>query len=169
VDLVVIEWGKRVYLVEPELLIPFCNGVNSGDLQRLGGPRDLCYLRNQDFEKPAIGLPSVPKEFRKYLLTTAVTAAILEVGGDEKSVTIPGVKEQLSGILATINVGKRSSLEPGMVLYPVDDTIGAKVYIAKVNKANSDVLITSVFPGFKVRLAVGTRLSSHDPLNPGPK
>src|SRR4051794_31774793 len=38
---VVVPWGERAYLVQDDLLLPFCNDVNSGRLVRPGGPGGL--------------------------------------------------------------------------------------------------------------------------------
>jgi len=65
-DYRVVRWGPRVYLIPDESMIRFCEAIRQG-----GEPRNdsfgMFYLRQEDWEKPASGLPEVPAEFVRYL------------------------------------------------------------------------------------------------------
>jgi hypothetical protein len=74
----IVDWGPRRYLIEPELLDSFTNGVN---LRRDGVPDRAWsyYLRVGDEQKPVHGLPSLPEEFARHLLLSPFEGHIARV------------------------------------------------------------------------------------------
>ena len=106
-ELVPVRWGERRYLIDPDKLERFCADVNSGFEPRddVHGP---CLLRTGDEHKPAPGLPSVPEEYRRLLLTVPVEPTVIEVLGSES---------QESGLLFTrvaLDAGSEQGVYPGM-------------------------------------------------------
>lgn len=118
-ELIPVRWGERHYLVAPgDGMITFCNAINAGD-----EPRDnihrffgFFYLRQGDEMRLAEGVPSLPKEYQKYLLKSPIEAVITDVK--------PGARCQdqatsYSSILTTVtvNAGSGHGLRTGMSLY----------------------------------------------------
>ena len=62
----VVRWGARLYLIDDDSMIRFCQSIG-----REGEPRNdafgMFYLRSDDWKKPVSGLPAVPEEFVRYL------------------------------------------------------------------------------------------------------
>jgi hypothetical protein len=74
---VVVSWGPRTYLVDDP--IEFCNQVNGG-----WEPRDhrggMVFLRDQDWNLPAIGRPLLSTEYGEYLLAQPIRAKVVGKG-----------------------------------------------------------------------------------------
>ncbi|MBI5093284.1 MAG: hypothetical protein HZB26_12695 [Candidatus Hydrogenedentes bacterium] len=126
-EFIPVSWGARKYLILPKDMIKFCNDVNSSE-----EPRRRTFgkhlLRYHDEYAKVDGLPNVPPEFRKYLLTSPIDARIASLG---------------NGDLATIDVGEESGVYEGLELYlvePSDQFITATVNAAK--KGRSEVIVT---------------------------
>ena len=81
-ELVLIRWGERHYLVAIDDVLAFCNHVVSGT-----EPRNSRYgwhlLRRGDHEKPAKGLPEIPKRFRECVLAEPIEAQITAASDTE--------------------------------------------------------------------------------------
>ncbi len=104
--LVVVDWGKRRYLLEPEQLLSFVNAAN----QHVGAEEELgpgllqdrqFYLRLTDQGLPLVGAPSLPTEFAKLLRTSRITGHVLTVRGD----------------LVALDIGLEHGVFQGMELY----------------------------------------------------
>ncbi len=73
-----IEWDNRVYLVDEDKIIEFCNRVNAGDEPRSGQVGWPFFLREGDWEKSANDKPKLPKEFAEYLIDVPFEATVLK-------------------------------------------------------------------------------------------
>jgi hypothetical protein len=117
-EFIPVKWGRRSYLIPSDDVIGFCNAVNSASEPReaqLGR-----YLLRQGDEKIKVsGEPTVPAEYRTYLLKSPVHAEIIKVG---PPTTRPSVCDwKFKDTPVTLNAGKNSGLLPGMeldVIYP---------------------------------------------------
>src|SRR5262249_42877786 len=116
---VVVPWGDRVYLVEPESLLDFCNDVNSGNFRAF--PAGGYLLKVEDFRKKASGLPQVPEEYKDHLLKEPVTGSIVQRHGEKGDVAVRGQKLLRSGFSVTLNVGKQHGVRTGMRFYPEEE------------------------------------------------
>jgi uncharacterized protein (TIGR03067 family) len=162
-EFVLIHWGSLVYLVKPTTLLDFCNSVNAGK----GAPM-YCYQRVEDFGKALRGLPTVPTEYREYLLAKPVSARVTCVGS-KKVRSIPlGETEEQEGILIRVNAGYRDGLRVGMSLYFPDEEIWARATIISIADASANVLVDYyIETGSKV--AVGNRVSTSRVVEQAPK
>jgi hypothetical protein len=113
-EFVPIAWGKRRYLVPANDLIGFCNAVNFASEPRKGG-RGRYLLRRGDEEKDVTGLPSVPAEYRRYLLKEPIEAEIISVG--PFTVRRSAAEWYVKDIQVTLNAGTNRGLLPGMQLF----------------------------------------------------
>jgi|GEM_PF-5612919 len=89
-----IRWGDRRYLIPTERMMSFLNEINLGTEPRQSA-RGLHYLRQDDWELLASGLPDLPPSYRRYLLDEpiegAVFRALAEPGTFEVTVNRPGL------------------------------------------------------------------------------
>ena len=88
-ELTPIAWGERKYLIPSDDIVGFCNEVNDGSEPRKG-MHGSCLLRKGDEKKEVKGLPTVPADFKSYLLSHPVDAEIVAIG---KYKTRPSVSE----------------------------------------------------------------------------
>jgi hypothetical protein len=116
-EYVVVPWGERVYLVQPRLLLSFCNDVNSGSMRSPGETRGLYLLRVKDWERKVSGLPKVPKKYQEYLLKKPISGTIVTVNGPREDVAVLGDRVSRSGLAVTLNVGKRAGVRTGMTFF----------------------------------------------------
>ncbi|MCA9249967.1 MAG: hypothetical protein R3E58_00065 [Phycisphaerae bacterium] len=73
-----IEWGERLYLVDEDKVVEFCNNVNAGYEPRselVGWPY---FLRDGDWQKPANGKPKLPKKYSEYLADGSFEAKVVK-------------------------------------------------------------------------------------------
>lgn len=101
-ELVIVRWSARTYLIPPDRMLSFANAVNSGMEPRFED-HGMFLLRETDVDKGATGKPSIPPEFRPYLLDHPIEAVITATG-------------TASGLETTIrfNVGRREGVLTGM-------------------------------------------------------
>lgn len=118
----VVDWGDRRYMIPSSQMIPFCNAVNhggpvdfpsrpTGESDRRAAPWAF-----RNWERPE-ELPSVPEEYRPFLLERPLHARILRTSEPDE------VGEYASGepeyhVLAEIDVGRSAGLLPGMTWVP---------------------------------------------------
>ena len=141
-EFTLVKWGKRSYLIPSDDVIGFCNAVNSASEPReaqLGR-----YLLRQGDEKiKAAGKPTVPAEYRAYLLKSPVNAEIVKVG---PPTTRPSVSDwKFKDTPVTLNVGKNSGLLPGMeldVIHP--DFVVESVKIKSVRENDAEGIMTQI-------------------------
>jgi len=115
--LVPIEWSGRIYLLYEDDLKNFANAVNLGIEPRptLRAISDVYpwfgsfYLRIGDQNKPALGRPSLPKEWLSFLLKRPLTARVIKVESIEK-------KTYGTVGVVVINKGATDGLKVGMQL-----------------------------------------------------
>lgn len=103
-QLIPVAWGDLLYLVHSDGMLDFCNEINLG-LEPRNGAIGETYLKQDDWNKPAHGCPSLPAEWLDYLLPAPVTATVVAVDSSDTF---------------TLDVGASSGLRPGMVLLLAD-------------------------------------------------
>ena len=162
-DLVVVKWSDRVYLIRPCMLIQFCNLVNSGAANKPGGPHGRFYLRVSDFGKEVTGLPKIPTEYEDYLLKKPIVSVIQSFNAPMSDVIVTGQSSPLSGRLVTIPAGKRDGLRLGMEFHSEVAADGAEIHVVLIAERSSMLLISGLRGKEKKMLPVGTRLSTKDP------
>lgn len=94
-----VPWGERLYLVEDERILEFCNAINQGQEPRRK-VHGMVYLRRGDEKKPVSGRPVLPKVWRDYLLETPLEGKVIDALGNR----------------GVVNLGKKHGLKVGMVL-----------------------------------------------------
>ncbi len=100
-----IPWGRRLYLVPEGRLIDFCNAVNLGQEPRIELVGDLP-LRRGDWRLPAPGGPSLPQDWRRFILAEPIVGWVTDVGDDG---------------FARVKVLNGDDLQAGMLLVAYDD------------------------------------------------
>jgi hypothetical protein len=166
VEYVVVPWGEQVYLVEPDLLLRFCNYVNSGRLGQ-GSPCCLFPLRVQDFDKRPTGLPRVPEEYKEYLLQKPITGSIVATHGEKGDVAILGKELLWSGFSVTVDVGKKDGVRTGMQFYVAEDAdkdVWSSFYVISVIERQAELLECPFKDGGKSQAKMGLRLTTRSPL-----
>ncbi len=158
-DLVVVPWGKRIYLVESHWMIHFCNQVNSGDEPR-NGYRGLSFLKEGGWDLEVDGQPSIPLEFQGYLLTSPVTASIRSFGEERKAVPIVGRPRTFDGMMAILDCLRSKELKPGMELFSAKVEGITIAHVLNVSDDAVDVLLEKQFDNEQRSPAVGSEFSS---------
>jgi hypothetical protein len=64
--IILVRWGDRRYLIAEWDHWSFCDAIRSGEEPR-GRSLGRFFLREGDWEKPVVGLPDVPEEWRSFL------------------------------------------------------------------------------------------------------
>lgn len=129
-ELIVVRWGPRHYLIPADEMVRFCNAVNDGT-----EPRDDIHgfhlLRRGDEAKTATGFPTVPDEFKDYVLAHPVEAEIVAIGERTGDKTI-----------VILNRGKQHGLLPGMELHVFDpDEQVDSATVTKVENSRSEAMM----------------------------
>jgi hypothetical protein len=166
-ELIVVQWGGRVYLVDPKLMISFCNAVNSGELLLSPLPA-LYYVKAGGGHKKPSTLPDIPGEYKDYLLKKPLAATILSVRTKETGVRIVGQPYPLTGIVVTVDVGSRDGVLPGMQLFFQNRRIRGDAYIISVTDHKSRFILTGLGEDEERLCVAGLRLTSRDPLYSSP-
>ena len=136
-----VAWGERRYLIEEREMLPFVNDVNLGTEPRTSTTGSYL-LRRGDAERPVKGSPSVPEEWRAYILSQRVAGVITNVIDDRN---------------AEIDIGRRNGLRSGMVLMAFKPSRGwLDVTVTSVTPSSSRVSAESGEPP----LFVGQRVTS---------
>ena len=100
-----IPWSGRLYLVPQGRLLDFCNAVNLGR-----EPRDqrggALPLRRGDWRLPVAGRPSLPQEWREFILAEPLSGWVAQIGDDG---------------YGRVWIDQPAALQAGMVLVAYDD------------------------------------------------
>jgi hypothetical protein len=154
-ELIPVSWDSRRYLIPPEYMIEFCNDVNAGwePRERLHGN----YLLRVGDEKTEVsGFPTVPYEYRSYLITRPIEVEIITVGTSRTHSGIFRFKETQ----VTLNAGETQGLLVGMELYVFEpDRIAESVEVVKVWDETSEGIMTQTLIG-ETAPQVGWKLST---------
>lgn len=138
-----VKWGGRSYLIPEEKMVDFCNGINQGrePRRRIQG---FFYLRKGDEAKPVTGPPSLPAPWREYMLAKPARGSVLAV--DSKGI-------------ATVSVGRRDGLKPGMVL-TATSTRGLWADLQVVSVEEERAQATSRYDFEEEKAKVGDKVST---------
>lgn len=132
-QLIQVHWGPRRYLIPPKEMLEFCNAVNAGTEPRTD-IHGLHLLRWGDDAKAVQGLPTVPDEFKRYLLARPIEAEIIEI------------RERAENSTVVLNRGKMHGLLPGMELHIIEPNHPFEsVRVTKVKGERCEATITSFF------------------------
>ncbi|MGH7139355.1 MAG: hypothetical protein ACREHD_26720 [Pirellulales bacterium] len=150
-EIIPVAWGTREYLIPPGEMVRFCNDVNRGAEPRTG-PHGFHLLRRGDEKKPVSGLPSLPDEFKRYLLTTPIEAEIVQVGGPASS-----------GTAIVLNRGTKHGFFPGMELHVIEPSDHlSSVKITAVEEDRSKAVVERIFDD-EPEPGLGWKLSTRSP------
>ena len=138
-------WGPRLYLIEANRVVSFCNAVNAGDEPRKES-RYQFLLREGDWTKEAKGSPKIPKPWQgKYLLVSPVQTVTRVVGDYVEDVMIPEYPHtngKLSGIRCTFNAGHEQGLRPGMTILPQEQYLLCMGFVLSTSPNSCEVLVS---------------------------
>jgi hypothetical protein len=137
-----IAWGERTYLIPSDDIVGFCNEVNEGSEPRKG-MHGSCLLREGDEKKEVKGFPTIPAEFKPYLLDHPIDAEIVSVG---KYKTRPSVCDwKFKDTPVVLNRGKSHGLLKGMKLHVVQPEHAVEsVEITKVEDERAEGVMTQI-------------------------
>lgn len=132
-DVRIVPWGRRVYLVGDDRLIDFANAVNKGQEPRKTQDGDF-FLRDGDWTKPVAGPPLVPVSDRGYFLKSPVAASIVRTEAprsrDSRWTSAPAER-------VVLDAGRAKGLMPGMKLYPVGKDRWSEFQVLSVSERSS--------------------------------
>ncbi len=144
-EFVSVPWGARLYLIETNRIVEFCNEINAGDEPRKV-EHEPFLLRENDWKKEVTSRPTIPKPWEcKYLLKSPVECVVRTVGRYMEGVKIPEyayTEGKANGIRATIDAGKERGLHPGMTLFPQRDLLLGTFYVLSCKADRAEVLLT---------------------------
>jgi hypothetical protein len=162
----VVRWGNRVYLVEPDRLVEFCNAANSGLLRT--PDRFFCpfLMRDGDERKDLTGRPEVPEEFRDHLIDKPINGVVTAQLGDKREVAVYGERLLLNGFAVSLDVGKRDGVRSGMTFFCGGDNRDV-AYVVSVAERRCDVLVRDVKRAGAKSVQPGARWTTVDPLYSG--
>jgi hypothetical protein len=160
-DLDIVKWGERVYLIEPTRIIDFCNLVNSGAGISPSAPRRFFPRKNADAIIPPGTLPDVPKEYRGYILQKPLVATLITVSRKKRRVVLPGINGTAVGYIGEINIGTSQGLRVGMELFPLAD-VSSVITVYQTREESARVLVTSIAEEDRKSLIPGSKLSTLD-------
>jgi hypothetical protein len=154
-----VPWGERLYLVEAEAIVDFCNEVNGGSEPRTHVNGNTL-LRRGDEGRPAPGWPEVPAEYRSFLLSAPVAATIVALG---PSVTRAGRADtQWTQATLIIDAGSRQGLARGMELFVTEpDDLVQRIRLTEVEEERSSGV--AVYEDKWSAPTVGMRVSTRAP------
>ncbi|HKY19764.1 MAG TPA: hypothetical protein VJM31_00980 [Vicinamibacterales bacterium] len=125
-------------------MLDFINSVNHGWEPRHSAA-GLYLLRHGDSDRPVTGAPSIPSEWRDYLLRQPVTGRITSVADARH---------------AEIDLGRRHGLRVGMVLWAeLTPTAMFPAEVTRVTPNTSEVMVESTY---RQSFVVGQRVRSRD-------
>jgi hypothetical protein len=133
-ELISIPWGVRRYIIPAGGIVGFCNEINQGMEPRSNMLQGSYLLRIGDEKKKADGLPILPIEFKRYLLSKPVEAKIIAVGVSAPRPSIGGLKFKATPL--TLDAGTNRGLLAGMELF-----------VTESGGPTEPVRITEVEPG----------------------
>ncbi len=74
-----IESGERLYLVDEDKIVDFCNSVNAGEEPVTQSISSWPYfVRDGDWKKPAVGKPRLPKKYAEFILDESFEATVVK-------------------------------------------------------------------------------------------
>ena len=167
-EFVSLPWGPRLYLVEVNRVVEFCNAINAGVEPRSAAAGQFL-LREGDWQKKATGFPSIPKPWQqKYILKEPIETEIQKLVGNFERVEIPEFpygNGKLEGIRCAVRMGAKHGLRPGMTLYSTSKALHCSAYVLAINKDTAEIVVlnddlTVSNAEFKRRLQEGTKLST---------
>ncbi len=158
-DLIPVKWGNQHYLIPLDRLIAFCYAVRN-----TGRSFEIYefFLKESDRDKRRFGLPAVPAGYKKYLVSPAIQATIIDVrlGPETWTKTL------------MLNTGRTAGVVPGMKFFAVfPRNVYMLVHVMSVREDSSEALV--ITSGFKnrsereLRLRAGFRLTSRAPRDAG--
>lgn len=139
-DLWVVYWGRRVYLIEPAKMLFFCNAVNSGDEPSEPGEGSF-YCKIEPGRVDATGTPRGPIDLAPFLLPHPICGAIENSDRNITDNYVPGLRRRFPGYRATLAVGTRCGAFDGMRLHMVAKSSPVDVYIVEAGCTKSTVVI----------------------------
>ncbi len=96
-----VKWGERLYLIETEKLLDFCNDINQQREPRKD-KKGFTFMRLGDEQKDASKAQAeLPKEWREFILTKPLKGTVVK---------------KLNGNTAEIDLGAKDGLKKGMLL-----------------------------------------------------
>jgi hypothetical protein len=157
-ELIPVTWGPRHYLIPADGVVGFCNEINEGREPRTDGHGSY-FLRRGDEGKAVTGFPSIPEEYRRYLLTKPIEATITAVG---RYTTRPSVADwKFKETPVTIDAGSQQSLRVGMKLFVTKpENIVESVKITRTDETRSEGTMLQIGeeePGPKAGWQLSTR------------
>jgi hypothetical protein len=153
VELLVIRWDTRRYLVRPEEILEFCQRAVLDDNRDAGhlrtgleeprtGRHGFYYLRLGDESKPAKGKPVLPKGFEKYLAMKPIAAKIISTRPEKATLTKDWQDHDEFEQEVTISAGRADGVLPRMVFEVKEkqspSASFAWITITKVNESTSE-------------------------------
>ena len=164
----VVPWGERVYLVEENNLIHFCNFVNSGAGNSPFGGQDF-YQRSQDSEKKVTGLPLVPEQVKDYLLKKPIVGKVLKARHRRTKTSVFGYGDLVGVVSIILDKGKQHGVKRGMSFHPVSDKLGASIYVSSVSDSTCELIVCNIWywTDEEESIEKGMRLSTRNPLYHG--
>lgn len=121
--LIPVKWDRRLYLVLPEEMREFCTETNLGWEPRKE-QRGRFYLRQDDWTKAYVGLPSVGQEWHDLLLAEPAPAIITRLINDTTGI---------------VNIGSQEGLRKGAVLMLGEGASSIAVRVTSVRDEESTV------------------------------
>ncbi len=114
-ELTPVLWGDRHYLIPSDEMVEFTNRINAGFEPREGMFGSFL-LRRGDEKKEAHGDPSMPAEYRSYLLAAPITARISSIGKSHiENCTGCDWKRRVTPV--TLDAGSLRGVKVGMEFY----------------------------------------------------
>ena len=138
-ELTPVQWGARHYLIPSDGIREFCNHVNQGWEPR-GDMHGLDLLRVGDEKRPVSGVPTVPEEYRVYLLSAPVAAEITRVDRVDTQRNADNTQSRVTTV--TLNAGRDKGLRVGIELVVVKpESICEDVRITRVDDTTSEGVV----------------------------
>lgn len=135
-ELVIVHWGSHTLLVFSNDFIDFCNSVNSGQGARGAFTRDEYGGLNY------ASAPTVPEEYRKYLLGHEIEAGVIQQSTRKSYAPHEsGSWDPVHELIVTLDRGAADGLQPEMLLYPItraddgDHFVEARILSVERNSA----------------------------------
>jgi hypothetical protein len=137
-----VRWGDRHYLIPSDGVVEFCNAVNSG-LEPCAVFCARFLLLRGDQDKRVEGEPTIPVQFRRYVLSTPITAKIISL---ERSYIERdrGLPDNFRISQVTLDSGTAEGVLPGMELHSYDPPNSETVEIIEVNEHSSRARIVQI-------------------------
>ena len=99
-DLIPLKWGDRLYLIDKDEILDFCNEINQAFEPRKYD-EGFTYIREPDWRKAVTGAPNLPEEWRSFVLKKPLKGKIVCL---------------LDPYVAEIDLGAEDGVRCGMLL-----------------------------------------------------